>query len=246
MENISYVGLSQQMVLERKMDIVANNLANMNTPGYKGQSLLFLEYINKTDKGGTKSTGSGLIRQVMDYASYRDATQGSLTQTHNELDFAVNGEGFFAVNDGSGIKYTRAGNFSLNDKRQIVTKEGYPVMNDSNNPMEIQANATRISINPDGQITTDVGAVGKIKLVKFNNVQDLKPIGENLFDGTQLQEQPVENPSIKQGMIEGSNVNAIVEMNKMIQVLRSYQATQKMLSTDHERIRGAIQKLTRT
>ena len=100
-------------------------------------------------------------------------------------------------------------------------------------------------ITPEGVISTEQGEAGRLKVVTFEDPQDLRPTGENLFDGTSLQERPVIAPYIAQGMLEGSNVNPIVEMNKMIQVLRAYQATQRILSTDHERIRSAIQKLTK-
>ncbi|MDD9900838.1 MAG: flagellar basal-body rod protein FlgF [Alphaproteobacteria bacterium] len=238
MENISYVGLSQQMALQRRMDMTANNLANMNTPGFKSQNVLFLEYLNQSQQGDQ-------VRQVLDYASYRDLTQGTFQQTFNELDLAIQEDGYFTVDTPEGRRYTKAGSFRLNENREIVTKQGYPLLNESSAPIVVQAEATKITVTTGGEVVTDQGSVGRIHVVGFDNEQDMKAVGNNLYDAIQLQEKPIENPGITQGMIETSNVNPIIEMNKMIEILRKYQATQRMLVTDHERIRSVIQKLTK-
>lgn len=238
MENISYIGLSQQVALKQQMDVSANNIANLNTPGFKSQTVLFQEYLNKPQDGEA-------VRQVLDYSSYRDLAQGALRQTFNDLDFALEGEGYFVVETPQGPRYTRDGSFALNSKRQIVNKSGYPLLNEAGAPIEVQADASKITVVRDGTISTDKGENGKIKIVTFPNQQDMVEIGENLYDATALSEEIVRDPRVVQGSLEGANVNPIVEMNKMIEILRLYQATQKMLMNDHERIRGAIQKLTR-
>jgi flagellar basal-body rod protein FlgF len=237
MENVSYVGLSQQMALQREMDVTANNIANMNTAGYKTQSVLFLQYINKAQNGDEP------LKQVMDYGMYRDMAGGSLKQTFNKLDVGIQGDGYFAVQTPTGVKYTRDGGFALNDKRELVTKAGYQVMGESG-PITIQADAAEISITPEGSVATEKGTLGKIKIVNFANPQAMKPVGENLLDAGKELEQPVQDARIEQGMIENSNVNPIVEMNKMIGVLRMYQAAQRMLLDDHQSQLATIQKLT--
>lgn len=238
MENVSYIGLSQQIVLQRRMEITANNLANMNTPGFKAQSVLSLDHISSPRDGG-------ILHQVMDYASYRNLAQGALTQTHNKLDLSIQGEGYFKVQTPQGPRYTRDGGFALNADREIVTKSGYPLLNDSNSAMVVPPEATHITVTPGGIISTELGDIGKIRVVTFSQEQDMVEAGENLYDASQLQERPVANLQVVQGMIEGSNVNPILEMNKMIEISRMYQAAQRILQNDHERIRGAIQKLTR-
>lgn len=238
MENISYVGLSQQVALQREMDVTANNIANMDTPGYKTQSLLFLEYINK---GGDKNEK---LKQVNDYGMYRDLSTGALKQTFNKLDVAIQGEGYFAVQAPGGVMYTRDGGFALNSKGEVVTKAGYQVLGDNGSPLTIQPGAADITITPQGNIATEKGTVGKLKIVSFDNAQMLKPVGNNLLDAGQASGQPVADPHVEQGMIESSNVNPIVEMNKMMQISRMYEATQHMLLDDHQRILSAIQKLT--
>lgn len=237
MENISYVGLSQQIALQREMDVTASNIANMNTAGYKSQGILFLDYLNHPKNGDTP------IKQVEDYGSYRDLATGSFKQTFNRLDFAIEGEGYFAVQTPAGLRYTRDGGFSLDANRNLVTKSGYPVQGDGG-PISIQADATDIHVTADGTVTTDKGSVGKIKVVTFANRQALKPTGDNLYDSGKEQEQPVDSPRVEQGMIENSNVNPIVEMNKMIRISRMYEAAQHMIMSDHERMLTAIQKLT--
>lgn len=239
MENIAYVGLSQQMALQRQMEITANNLANMGTSGFKSESVLFQEYLNKT------SDGSDKLSQVLDAGSFRDLSQGTLSNTSNTLDFAIQGDGYFAVQTPQGVKYTRDGGFSLNNAREIVTKAGFKVLNDAGSPLTVPADASKISLGKGGVLTSEKGDIGKIKLVTFNNPHSVVPIGNNLLDAIQAQEQPVKNPNIVQGMLETSNVQPVTEMNRMIEILRLFQATQNMLMTDHDRQRSMIQKLTR-
>lgn len=238
MENISYIGLSQQMALQRQMNVTANNLANMNTPGFKGEDVLFLDYLNKPQGGEG-------INQVLDYNSYRKLETGPFTQTYNKLDFAIQGEGYFAVQTEEGIRYTRDGSFALNDKREIVNKSGHTLLNESSNPLVIPPDATQITLGADGSLSSENGTIGKVQIVDFESPQLMRKVGDNLYDAGELQKKNIENLRVVQGAIEGSNVNPITEMNKMVEVLRMYQATQKMLLADHERIRSAIQKLTK-
>jgi flagellar basal-body rod protein FlgF len=240
MENISYVGLSKQMALQREMEVTANNIANMDTPGYKTQSVLFLQYINK---GGDANER---LKQVNDYGMYRDLMNGALKQTFNKLDVGIAGDGYFAVQTPGGVRYTRDGGFALNANREIVTKAGYQVLGDSGSPIAIQADAANITITPEGSVVTEKGSLGKLKIAAFTNPQNLKPIGNNLLDASTATEKTVEHPRVEQGMLESSNVNPISEMNKMIQISRMYEATQRMLLDDHQRILTAISKLTQS
>jgi flagellar basal-body rod protein FlgF len=150
MENIGYIGLSQQLALQQQMEITANNLANMSTPGYKAQQPLFSEYI-------TNPRGGAPIHQSSNSGSYRDLSNGSLTQTHNPFDVAMQAEGFFTIQTPDGIRYTRDGGFSLNSERQLVNKSGFPVLNGNNEPLGIPADATQIRITEDGEITSEYG-----------------------------------------------------------------------------------------
>lgn len=242
MENISYIGLSQQIALQQQMNVTANNVANMSTPGFKGQRVLFVDYLNK----GKGAQPQDTLQQVVNYASYRTLEQGVLQQTGNPLDVALEGDGYFAVTTPAGRRYTRAGNFTLNANREIVTKNGQPVEGDGGGRLVIPPEATRITITRDGSITTDVGDVGRLKVTHFENEQQLVEQGNNLLRApADIVERPPEDLRVVQGAVEGSNVNPILEMNRMVEVLRMYQSTHRMLQNDHERIRSTIQKLTR-
>jgi flagellar basal-body rod protein FlgF len=238
MENISYVGLSQQLALQQQMDITANNLANINTPGYKSQNVLFVDYLSKP-KGGDD------VNQVINHGTYRDLSTGSFSQTYNPLDVAIEGDAYFAVQTANGLRYTRDGGFGLNSERQIVNKSGYIVTGEGGEPISIPPEATHITISPEGEVSTQLGQVGRLKFVAFDRPQNMKREGENLLDAGGAAEQPVDGARIVQGMLEQSNVNPVLEMNKMIEVLRNFQSVHRMLQNDHERVRTAIQKLTR-
>jgi flagellar basal-body rod protein FlgF len=238
MENLNYIGLSQQMALYHQMDVVANNIANMNTPGYKSQDLLFKQYLNNTSEDGEK------ISQVQDYGTYRDTSQGSLTQTSNKLDIAIEGPGYFGVQTAQGVRYTRAGAFSLDGSGNLVTQAGDQVQSIGSGSINIPQGTTQITIATNGDVSTELGPVGTIKLVTFPSDQALVATGGDLYDAQGAAEQTVSTPQLKQGFVESSNVQPITEMNKMLQITRMYEAVQHMLLNDHDDARQMIQKLT--
>jgi flagellar basal-body rod protein FlgF len=238
MENISYIGMSQQIALSQQIDVTANNIANMSTPGFKSQDVLFLDYITAPKKGP-------LINQSYDYATYRDLTMGNLTKTYNPLDVAIDGKGYFAVRTPQGdTRYTRDGSFGLNTESQLVDQSGNVVIGETGNPLVVQPDAKQVTVSIDGKISSERGDIGKLKVVTFDNEQALVKVGNNLYEAGSQNEQALDDRHIEQGVIEGSNVNPISEMNKMISLMRMFQATQNLLQNDHERIVGAIQKLT--
>ncbi|MEZ0226480.1 MAG: flagellar basal-body rod protein FlgF [Alphaproteobacteria bacterium] len=237
MENISYIGMSHQVALSQQIEVTSNNIANMSTPGFKAQNVMFLDYITQPKNGAP-------INQSYDYATYRDLTMGNMTQTYNPLDMAINGSGYFVVQTDEGIRYTRDGSFALNTESQLVDQSGNVVIGETGNPLVVQPQAKQITVSVDGSISSEIGDIGKLKLVSFENEQALTKIGANLYDAGNMPELVLENRFVSQGVLEGSNVNPIAEMNKMITLMRMFQATQQMLQTDHERVTGAIQKLT--
>ncbi len=241
MENLSYIALSRQVTLFREMNLTANNIANINTPGFKKQSMLFVEHLNQANNAGSVDNK---ISQVNDYGSYRDNGQGALHKTDNSLDLAIQGEGFFVIKTPEGQKYSRAGSFTLNSQREIVTKDGHKVMGDGG-PLIIPEEASYITVTEDGTVNTNSGEVGKIKLVTFNNLNNVVPTGNNLFESTKDKETPVTNPSIQQGMIEKSNVQPVLEMTRMIEIQRMFEMTQNLVKNHHDLQRTTIQQLTR-
>jgi len=239
MVGTSSVRLSQQVALFRLLNMTANNLANMSTPGFKAQGMLFTEYLNK-DK-----TNSEQISQVGTRGTYRNLSQGTLKQTFNKLDVAIQGDGYFKVQTSKGVRYTRAGSFALNKKGEITTKNGDIIMGSGGSALNVPANAADITISPDGTINSDAGSVGKFDIVTFSNLQNVVPVGNNLFNAVGDREQPVDNPRVEQGMIESSNVEPILEMNKMIELQRMFQATQNMIQSGEGMERKLINSLTR-
>lgn len=238
MENSLYITLSRQEALRRQMDVVSNNIANMNTTGFKSQRMLFLEYLERPDRQGER------MSFVQDFGLLRNVDAGPLTVTNNELDVAMRGEGYFAVETLTGTRYSRGGAFQLNNNREIVDHSGLPVLDTNNQRITVPADSTQIHIAGDGAVSTEAGPLGKLKVVTFADQQKMMELGGGLYEANQ-EEIAVEQPQITQGAIEGSNVQSVVEMTQMIDVLRTYQNVQKMIDTEHERIRGAIGKLAR-
>jgi len=238
MENPIYIGLSRQVALRANMDIVANNVANMSTPGYRAQNMVFTEYLSKP-KGMDDS-----MSMVLDYGHFQVTEEGPMRRTTNPLDVALNGPGFFGIQTAEGIMYSRAGNFQLNNNGELVTGAGYQVAGAGGGPIIIPPEATEIKITADGTITTDQGQVGQLLVAEFPNIQELKARGNGLYFSENPGIAPAENTQVMQGMLEGSNVKPVLEMTRMIDVLRAYQATQKMLESEHERLRSMAQRLT--
>ena len=237
------------------MDIVANNLANMNTSGFKGEKIMFVEHLSKS-KGGHRPI-SEKVTYVRDIATVRDFSKGPLESTGNPLDLGIAGEGFFTVQTDQGERYTRNGRFQLDQGGQLVNQQGLPVLTEGGQPIFFAPGEANISISQDGTVTTENGEIGKLSLVKFSSPQNLKPGAGGLFeyknapnagrgdDDDAGQIQQVEKPNIKQGMLEGSNVMPIIEMSKMIDVHRTYDSVKSFLKREDERALNMIRNLAK-
>lgn len=238
MQNATYVALSRQDALRRQMDVVAHNLANMNTTGFKGQRMLFTEFL---ERPGMHEQ----VSYVQDRAVVRDTANGGMASTSNVLDFALNGNGYFTVDSASGRRYTRSGNFQLNEQRQITDVGGLPVLSDGGQPMTIPEGAKEIRLSGDGTLSTELGPVGKFNVVVFKKEQMMMEVGSGLYVSDEEPQAAPPETKVAQGMLEQSNVKPIVEMTNMMDIMRQYQQTQKMLETEHERMRTVIQRLGR-
>jgi flagellar basal-body rod protein FlgF len=242
METPTYIALSRQMVLRSQMDVVANNIANASTPGFKAEMMLMSEVELPAERGVELS-------YVQDLATARDFSPGALRATGNDLDLAIQGDGFFAVQTPDGVRYTRVGRFQLDADGTLVTTHGYPVLA-GGGPVTIDPDDGPVHIAEDGSISTDLALggqqlqiSGKLDLVDFADRGRLSPAQDNLFDADD--QQPIEaTGKIAQGMLEESNVRSIVEMTNLIHVTRNYQAMQRFLDGEHERQRRAINSIT--
>lgn len=237
MENSIYVGLSRQVALQRQMELIANNIANMSTPGYRGQNMVFSEYIE--DLKGNPDP----LSMVNVYGQYQVTEAGPLKHTGNRLDVAIQGEGYFGIQTNDGIMYTRAGNFQVNANGDLVDGRGRFVAGVGGGIITIPPGTTAIEISEDGFITTPEGQVGQLMVVEFENVQMLEAQGNGLYK-TDAPANPAIASRVMQGMLEGSNVNPITEMTRMIDVSRAHESNFRLIHAEHERQRAMIQKLS--
>lgn len=243
MENTSYIALSREAALWRQMESISNNLANMNTPAFKGEHMMFREFLMPSREEGSPSRQN--LAFVQDVGIFRDHREGPLTSTGNPLDVAIHGDGFFVIDTPEGTRYSRNGHFRLDESGQIVTTEGHAVMAANDQPFFIAPNEREITVAADGTVTTENGRLGKIRIVRFENEQTLRKVSGGMYE-TMALPTDVERPNLAQGMIEESNVQPVVEMTAMIDVLRNYQSVQKVLENEHDRQRKAIDILSRT
>jgi flagellar basal-body rod protein FlgF len=220
------------------MEVVANNIANVSTPAFKGESMLFAEYVEKLG-------GATPLSFVQDFGTGRDTRQGALTHTGNTFDVALEGQGYMGVQTDAGIRYTRNGRLRLDPDGQIVTASGNPVLGEGDQPVTIPNGATDIAIGRDGTITTSQGIAGKLQVVGFERESDLLPAANGLYV-TDATPTPAPNTTVLQGMIEESNVKPIVEMTRMMAVTQSYMHAKDMLEAEDSRLKSAIEHLGKT
>ena len=242
MENAGYIALSRQLSLRRELDVVANNMANMNTPAYKAERMVFVEYL-------AQPTQQDKLSFVQDYGLARDTSEGPLTPTDNPLDVAISGSGYFTVETPLGPRYTRHGRFEIDTENRLVTGEGHPVLSTAGAPIVIPRDSGEITISSDGTVSattpTTARQLGRIGVVTFQNEQDMKRNANSLYS-TDEPPQPAERAKLAQGMLEQSNVQPILETTRMIEVLRQYQSAGRFLQSEHERGMRAIDRLART
>lgn len=228
-----YTAASSMITLQEKMNLISNNLANVSTSGYKkdeGIKESFPELlISRLEKGERARELGSLGTGVQLQETYTDFSQGNLLYTGNKLDLAIEGDGFFVIQTPNGLRYTRNGNFTLNNQGQIVTNQGYPVMGEEGPLQTIPGRG--IAITANGQLSFDGLQGGRILIVDFPGPALLNKIGENLYSSDFEPEIPATAYSIRQGFLENSNVNVIQEMVKMIQVSRHYDINQRVIST---------------
>lgn len=239
MESTAYIALSRQSVLREKMDVVAQNLANITTPGFKAEDMLFVEYLDE-------SSPNDPVSFVQNISLIRDLSPGPLSATGNPLDLAIKGEGYFTIETPEGPRFTRNGSFSLNGDGAVVNSAGLALLDDTYAPLVIPANSGSITVARDGTISSELGQIGRVALVRFEDERLLKKIGGGLFDAAGELPLSVENGEIHQGTIEGSNVKGVVEMTRMLETVRSYQAASRLVDEEHRRIRDAINRLVAT
>jgi flagellar basal-body rod protein FlgF len=243
MDNALYVGLSRQILLRREMDIIANNIANMDTTGFKVESLM-----QKTDPAEPAVTlgGPRPVKFVAADGVARDFSQGALSTTGAPLDMAIEGQGFFQIQTPAGPRFTRDGRFTTDPTGRLVTQAGAAVLDAGGGEILIDAEKGQVAIGGDGVISQGAEQVGKVGVYSFANMGALEKTGDNLYrNASNLQPQPATEARVRQGMLEGSNVKSILEITRMVEVSRAYEQTAKMMDSEADLSRRAVERMGR-
>lgn len=250
MQNTLLVGLSRQVVLRRELDVVANNIANVNTSGFKADGAVFEEFIGRVARSDNMSNRDRQVSFVRDRATWTDFSQGSMERTGNATDVAIDGKGMFAVQTPAGERYTRNGGFQIDNTGQLVTSEGFPVLGE-NGPIQFQRTDVDIRISGDGTVSVAVAGNpgqesqrGKLRMIGVDNPALLQKVGQGTFalkDGA----TPVADTQSRfvQGSVEKSNVRSVVEMTRMIEITRTYTQVANMMQQQSDMRRATIEKL---
>ncbi len=236
MDLAGYVALSRQTGLEKELQAVANNIANLNTTGYRREGVVFSEIVAAlpTEGGGVAMTGAR--------GRFTDGLQGALVSTGGALDMAIEGDGFFRVMTPMGERLTRAGAFTRNADGEIVNMDGYALLDEGGGPIAIPFEVENIGLSADGTLSGDGDPIALVGLVTVEDETTLFREAGVLFRA-EGETVPVERPRVAQGYLEQSNVNAIAEIARMIEVQRAYELGQRMLDDEHKRISQTTQTL---
>jgi flagellar basal-body rod protein FlgF len=240
MENAQLVSLSRQIALQHQMDVVANNIANINTTGFKASDLMFEDYLMPVARDNDFAGTDRLVHFTQDWSTVHDMSAGSIEQTGNPLDVALMGDGFLTVETPSGPRYTRSGALSIDASGVLVDLNGNPVLGTSG-PVKFDDSDTDITIGRDGTIASNNGSKGKLAIAQFNDPQILAREGDNYFSGP-ASNAPV-TTRVMQGAIERSNVSGVTELTSMIRVQRAYQSLASLMQKQDELRSTAIQRL---
>ncbi len=236
MENALFIALSKQAALQNGMTIVSNNIANMNTAGYRGQNIMFHELVERPNGH------SEAYSYVSDFGQYDNTDPGPIQKTANPLDIALVGPGFIGVENNQETHYTRAGHFSLKPDGTLVTPSGNNVLSANGGPIVIPDNVENIAITNEGVILADDEEIAQLMVVEFDEPQKLTPVGKVLYKTDEVP-TPAQDTVVQQGFVEGSNVNGIIEMTRLIEVSRTYTRISQIVSDEDERQRTAIRQL---
>ena len=242
-----YIAASAGIKQGKKMEVIANNLANVNSTGYKRDRLAFKELMPPFPPDSGLEAGKNILlppnknNSNVSYVAitdqYTDFSEGAFKQTGGTLDVALNGPGYFSIETQEGVRFTRNGNFRLDTQNRLVNQKGQLVLNEQNQPIVIDAPGADIAIDGNGNVSAGTGLInlpiGKIKIVNFENTEELEKLGDGLFYQTnaKAEQKPAEATSVKQGFLENSNVSSVEEMTDMLATLRLFETYQKMIQS---------------
>jgi len=237
MEAAGYATLTRQSGLMREMQIVAHNIANASTTGYRAEGLVFSEFVRRTEGGPSLSMARGNI-PVTSHA------QGALSSTGGPFDFAIEGEGFFLIETPEGERLTRAGAFALSANGDLVTADGFRVLDVGGAPVFVPPDIGQPGLAADGTLSGDGRPLAQLGLFRPAGDGALSRAGGNLYDAPNGIE-PLAEGRIRQGFLEGSNVDPMGQIARLIEVQRAYEMGQSFLETENQRVRDALDTFTR-
>jgi flagellar basal-body rod protein FlgF len=236
MEAPGYVTLSRQSGLMHQMEVIANNVANSGTDGFRREGMIFSEYIRSAGEAPSLSMGYGNARVV-------DLRQGGLSQTGGAFDLAIEGEGFFLIATPQGQQLTRTGAFLPGPDGTLLTADGDQVLDAGGATIFVPPDASNVIVSRDGTVSADGTPVARIGLWQPTDPLSLTHESGTRFSANGV--EPIEGGRIMQGFLEGSNVDPLREIASMISVQRAYELGQSFLDREDDRARSVIQTLGR-
>lgn len=246
MDSPGYIVLSRLVAAQRMTAVTANNIANADTPGFRAYRPLFGALLERQVDADAPRGGRDLAF-TQDRATWRDGTAAPLQRTGNPLDLALSDQdAFFAVETPRGERYTRAGRFSLDVQGRVVDPDGNAVLGANGQPIRIEPGSSSIDIRGDGSVSTDAGPVGQLRIVRFDNPQNLRLEGErNVAAPEGSPPRAVERPGVVQGTVEGSNVRPVLELTRLTDDLRQFQFVSQMAEREGERLGTVVERVLR-
>lgn len=239
MDNSIYVALSKQVTMFRDMNTTANNIANATTSGYQAEKTLFTDYL--TDDGNREK-----IAYTQDIATYHDLRQGSMNVTGNQLDVAIQGDGYFVVETGAGQRYTRAGSFHIGGDGTLMTISGHPVLDDAGQRIQFQPQDSEIRVGENGNLSVNGEERGILGVVEFPNRQQLKRMENVMYEAPEGVEPEIAvNSRVVQGALEKSNVQPVNELVRLTELSRVNGSTAKFIETMYDMQRKASNTWTK-
>ncbi|GAA0290646.1 flagellar hook-basal body complex protein [Rhodovulum strictum] len=237
MDSTGYTALTRQVGLMREMQSVAHNIANASTAGYRREGVIFSEHVAALEgPGDSLSMANAHVRNI-------DLSQAPLTQTNGQFDFAIEGEGFFLLETPQGQRLTRAGSFTPNADGELVSPDGHRLLDGGGAPVFVPPDAATVALASDGTLSADGQLLAQIGLFLPADPNKLTHVAGTLFDPGGAPDPYLEGTML-QGFVEQSNVSAITEITRMIEVQRAYELGQNFLNQEDERIRSAVRTLS--
>jgi len=239
MDNSAYIALSRQLTLFRDMDVTANNLANANTTGYTADHILFNSLITQDVNQGDRNP----MAFAEDVSTYRNTENGTLQMTGNDLDAAIEGDGYFTVQTPLGTRYTRNGHFKIDGTGRLTTSDNYPVLDSTGQPIVLPEDTLTVQIGAAGNIRVNGDDFGTFGIAQFANPQLLERLNGQLFK-SDVQPQPATNVQIAQGMLESSNVQPVMELTHMLKLSHEVTDTAQFIAIVYDLERKAASAWT--